>query len=174
MEITVRKPNWFIIIAFIFGLCMMLIGAIGAALRAEPLPLLPAVAEVEVFIVTITADDGATRRVLKRDTNRVTRLLNEDGYIKATAGTNESLNEYPKKPSFLMFAQWVIDPEDNASYLGVMASVAFVDSSGATWLVLNYALEEPLDTPEKIIAARRDLVELMRHVLAPSTGQYWL
>jgi len=171
MHITIHKPNWIIIIGFIFGLCMMLLAAVGV--RADTTDLLPAVAPVEVFVVTV---DAATDNphVLKRDTKRLTKQLNQDGYINATAGTQESIELDAIVPSFLLFLQWIIDPLDHAAYAGVLISLVFMDANNQPWLVQQYELDYVLDTPALIQEARVNSIRLSRENLAVDAGTYWL
>jgi len=165
------RPNWLIIMGFIFGLSLMLTCAVN--LRAEPITLMPAVASMELFIMTVD-EDGEYPHVLKRDTNKLTKQLNRDGYVNAIAGTQEALEEDPTLPSFLLFVQWVKDPLDSSAYKGVIITLIFMDMAGNPHRVTWYELEYQLDKTSLITQARADVTSIIRESVAIAAGQYWL
>ena len=154
------------ILAIISATVLFASAAFGNGLSTGPLP---AMAQVEVFVVTVDANED-NPHVQKKDTKRLVGQLNKDGYINAIAGTQESLELEAEVPSFLLFVQWVVGPE---GYSTIVVSAVFMDASNKPWRVGSYDLVEALTTTSDIKLARLDTIEIARDVLAPAIAEYW-
>jgi hypothetical protein len=159
-------------VAFIAALAV-----IGALLIAEiamgaEFPELPTKAPVEVFATTVD-EGGVNRNVQKKETKKLTRILNTFNTIDARAGNNETVEEIPVGPSFLVFTQFITDPTDHTAYQKVMVSIVFIDAVNEAHLMGNYTLDQKLSTPRDIRDATMDARQIIERDFGPYIEQYW-
>jgi hypothetical protein len=91
----------------------------------------------------------------KKDSRSFTTGLARSGMVRA--GGPLGLKEEVPTTSYLVLITWMVAP-DHDGFQGYGVTIMFSDASGNPEEVLKVLVVERFETPEAIIAARRDIV----------------